>query len=368
MSPEAIDNPVVLIETDNWAETCGALLRQKEIDKPLVVTSRGAVKRFAIDTRLRSETIYGDISGLTDKRALQKLLDTCSQKSFDGVFGVGGGSALDSARIAKAALENNCYDINLLLSRSYQCNAEIPLILIPTTHGSGSEMTPWATVWDRENQTKQSLSARELYADVAILDPQLTLSLPREMTLSSSLDALSHGFEVLWNKNRTDVLEEMAIESIGEIIRTLGVAINDPQNIAARRILLQAANRAGRAFSQTKTAAAHAISYPLTMHYGVSHGMAAAMPLVPLLRRYSHAIEKSVNALVTGLGLTGVDALIEKIESLIQCSSRSRLRAYGMQKKDIPALAVQAYTKERMENFITRITEADMVMIIAEIY
>ena len=131
---------------------------------------------------------------------------------------------------------------------------------------------------------KYSISHPDLYPSSAILDGQLTLSLPLTTSIVTIMDALSHSFESIWNKNANPISTKYAIEAIKVILSNIDELKNNPKNNKIRTKILIASNKAGLAFSNTKTAASHAISYPLTQYYGIPHGIAASMPLIPLLK------------------------------------------------------------------------------------
>jgi alcohol dehydrogenase len=138
-------------------------------------------------------------------------------------------------------------------------------------------------VWDHEKQKKHSLSGDFLYPDLAILDANLTITLGKEDTLYPALDAISHALESLWNVNRTPVSRSFAFQALALINEALPLVIKEPQNLKARQHMQTASLLAGLAISQTRTAIAHAVSYPLTTTYGVPHGLACSFTLAKLI-------------------------------------------------------------------------------------
>jgi alcohol dehydrogenase len=196
---------------------------------------------------------------------------------------LGGGSVIDTAKVAACLLAEPSLNLkDLLIDPVGSPRPRIYLIAIPTTAGTGAEVTPFATVWDRGVEKKYSVI--NVAPDVAILDPGLTLSLPRQETIYTALDALSHALESLWNKNRTPESAVYAQESIEEICQALPQVLSAPGNYPARQQLQIAATLAGIAISQTRTAIAHAISYSLTAKYGVPHGLACSFTLAAIMR------------------------------------------------------------------------------------
>ena len=157
-----------------------------------------------------------------------------------------------------------------------------PIYAIPTTAGTSSELTKWATIWDNATLTKHSLSDEKLYPKAAFYDANLALSLPRETTIFTALDALSHACESIWNKNANPISTHFALNAIKIILCDLSPLSENLRSLPLRTSLMQASIYAGLAFSNTQTALAHALSYPLTMKFGTPHGLACSFSL-PLL-------------------------------------------------------------------------------------
>ena len=165
------------------------------------------------------------------------------------------------------------------------CNApwpellRAPLWLLPTTAGTGSEVTRWATVWDTESRpaAKRSLDEAWGYAERAFVDPALTLSCPAAVTRDSALDALAHALESLWNRQANPLSDRLAVQAARRVIAYLPDLLAQPQDLGLRTQLSLAALEAGLAFSQTRTALAHALSYELTLALGTPHGLACAL-------------------------------------------------------------------------------------------
>jgi alcohol dehydrogenase len=217
------------------------------------------------------------------------------------VLAVGGGTVMDLAKLircfprtfASDGLSNACLDNAFKhVMNALRGNTAWPLMtihdlwLVPTTAGTGSEVTRWATLWDTENTPAKKLSFDESfgYAQRAFVDPSLTLSCPAVVTRDSGVDALSHALEALWNQHANPLSDELAIKSARTIIKRLPVCILQPDNLAARTELSLAALQAGLAFSQTRTALAHALSYDLTLTRGLTHGHSVALWLCSVWR------------------------------------------------------------------------------------
>jgi phosphonate metabolism-associated iron-containing alcohol dehydrogenase len=201
------------------------------------------------------------------------------------VIAVGGGSAIDTAKALIVGTENGSFDellCGLSSGKAFEPARCKRLVAVPTTAGTGSEVTPWATIWDSSNQKKYSLHLACTWPKVAIIDPQLMLTVPASVTVSTGLDALSHALESIWNINANPISDSFAISAIRDILECLPTLRGDLGNPELRARMALAALKAGMAFSNTKTALAHSISYEMTLRHGLPHGIACSfiLPLV----------------------------------------------------------------------------------------
>jgi alcohol dehydrogenase len=205
----------------------------------------------------------------------------------DQIISIGGGSVLDLGKILSYTLSPSAPPLSDIFSdlksgKSLPLVTPISFIACPTTAGTGSEVTPFATIWDMVDKKKYSISSKNLFPTKALLFPELTLTLPWEVTLSTGLDALSQCLESIWNKNYTGFTANFAEKGVKLIFNSLPKLKNDPLDIKSRRDIMEGSLISGLCISQTRTAMAHAISYPLTAHYGTPHGIACSFTLPDL--------------------------------------------------------------------------------------
>jgi phosphonate metabolism-associated iron-containing alcohol dehydrogenase len=203
----------------------------------------------------------------------------------DLIIALGGGSAIDTAKALVPGTASQTFAElvdTLAEGKPFTPHRCKPLIAIPTTAGTGSEVTPWATIWDAARSRKYSLHLDCTWPEAAIVDAQLMLSLPRAVTISTGLDALSHALESIWNVNANPVSDALAVSAIEDIFACLPALAEDLKNLSLRTRMAEAALKAGMAFSNTKTALAHSISYEMTLSHGLPHGIACSftLPLV----------------------------------------------------------------------------------------
>jgi alcohol dehydrogenase len=233
--------------------------------------------------------LFSKISTNPDLDDLEVLNAQYKSKQISVIIALGGGSVIDSAKVLSVTLLSNVEKPLTDLFRnglSTQWIQNIPVIALPTTAGTGAEVTPFATVWDNRFNKKYSLLTDNIFPKFAILDAALTLTLSQEQTLYSGLDAISHALESLWNKNRTPLSELYALQALQLLNQSLPLVMIEPHDIQSRANMQQASLLAGLAISQTKTAIAHSISYPLTSHYGVPHGLACSFTLANIITFY----------------------------------------------------------------------------------
>ncbi|MHA6732366.1 iron-containing alcohol dehydrogenase PsrA [Devosia sp. A369] len=224
------------------------------------------------------------VDAIEPNPSLSMLKPICAQlatldSTVEVVVALGGGSVIDAAKFLAAG------HLQFELVRDYlETGATIerqalPIIAIPTTAGTGSDLTKWATIWDPETDRKLSLNHQDLYAEAVLVDPEITASLPWSMTRASGLDALSHALESIWNVNANPVTRTFAIAAARDIVIALPRLQTDLGDAEARELMARGSTNAGLAFSNTMTALAHNISYPITLHHGVVHGIACSFSL-----------------------------------------------------------------------------------------
>ena len=239
----------------------------------------------------------GALAGIVDRiepnpdvASLAPLYDGFWREYADceSVVAVGGGSVIDTAKALMVGTQSGRF-ADLAASLATPGNFVPPqvkaLIAVPTTAGTGSEVTPWATIWDRAEHRKHSLHLKETWPELALIDPALMLTLPNAVTVQSALDALSHALEAIWNVNANPISDTFAVAAAREVMATLPALQDAPGDLGLRSRMALAALKAGLAFSNTKTALAHSISYEMTLRFGLPHGIACSFTLPMVLER-----------------------------------------------------------------------------------
>jgi alcohol dehydrogenase class IV len=226
---------------------------------------------------------------------VNKGLQFFRQSGADVIIAIGGGSAIDMAKIIRYFSMRNFNELNIdEMTNSAAVNTEYqpPLVVIPTTSGSGSEATSFAVMY--VNKKKYSIEDHSILPDVVIIDPLLSMSLSPYNTAVTGMDALCHAVESYWSINSTNESKGYAKEAIKSILDNLIETVHNPTD-ELRFNMAKAANLAGKAINISKTTAAHAVSYSLTAHFAIPHGLAVSM-FIPYLYIYNYNVtEKDID-------------------------------------------------------------------------
>lgn len=275
--------------------------------------------------------------------------------AVEGVVAVGGGSSMDVAKVAAALLAGE-QPLQAMYGVDQVTGGRLPLLLVPTTAGTGSEVTPVAVITTGET-TKAGVSSATLLPDVAVLDPDLTLGLPARVTAMTGVDAMVHAIEAYTSKLRknpvSDNLARNALQLLGSHIRR---AVHAGHDRDARAAMLLGAMQAGQAFANAPVAAVHALAYPLGGHFHIPHGLSNSLVL-PSVLRFNLPEAASLYAELAGILVPGVDggdearaiALIECLERLIaDLGLPATLAAAEVREDSLETLAADALLQQRL--------------------
>ena len=292
-----------------------------------------------------------DFIGLTESCRLYAAAD----KPIEAIVALGGGSVIDAAKVLAAA-SGDFSRVRTFLEtgKGGEALGTTPIIAIPTTSGTGSEVTSWATVWDTEAKKKYSLARPSLYPEVALVDPLLTVGLPRGITVSTGLDALSHALESIWNVNANPVSTALAEQAARGVLEALSALADNLRDTELRSRLSRASLFAGLAFSNTKTSLAHSLSYHLTLHHGVPHGIACSFSL-PMVMRAVIGCDPACDAALKNIFGSNLQAGAARLEATLEkLGVSTRATDHGIAARDWTALVDHALAGERGRNFIGR--------------
>jgi len=222
--------------------------------------------------------VYSDVVPDSGVDIVEEATDLFQKENCGAVLGIGGGSSMDTAK-AVAAMATNPGSIMDYVGLEEIDNEPLPIIAVPTTAGTGSEVTVWAVISDKANNIKTGVGSKMMMPDLAVCDPKLTVSLPPKVTAATGMDALTHAVESYVNTATQPISEAMAVESIKSISDNLRQAVANGENLEARDGMLMGSLTAALAFNETRLGIAHAWSSPLGAYYPISHGVANAILL-----------------------------------------------------------------------------------------
>ena len=309
---------------------------------------------------------------LADEGAALAIKNKC-----DIVIGIGGGSAMDVAKAIAVLATNKGSAVDYLgLNKIPQHG--LPKIMIPTTAGTGSEVTFTAVFVRRNLKKKEGMNSPYLYPELALLDPELTLSLPPEPTAQTGLDALCHAIESYTSVNASPMSELFSLDAIVLIAENLRTCVHDGKNLQARERMLLGSLYAGLGLANAGVTAVHSLSYPLGGKYGIGHGLANTLMLPAVMAFNLPAaldkfadIAQAMGEITDGLPVREAAYLaLEAVESLIEdCGICSSLEDFGIKEKDFPALADVALTIARpLENNPRKVTKEDAMEIYTDAF
>ena len=229
---------------------------------------------------------------------------------------LGGGSSLDCAKAACSVCKTNYAAAEFHSGKRKIENGAIPLIAIPTTAGTGSEVTPVAVLSDPARGIKAPLMSDNFYPKCAIIDPELTLTIPPAVTASTGMDVLAHALEGFWSKGHQPICDAMALHAARLVFEYLLLAYRDGNNLEAREKMCEASVMAGLAFALPKTAGSHACSFPLTNLYHLPHGEACAFTLDSFARINAEAEGGRLHGFAKMAGFKDAFAMAERIREM----------------------------------------------------
>jgi alcohol dehydrogenase class IV len=359
-------------------------IAELKILRPLIVLDRNLAEtgfREKVDGVLAKAGIGYVIYDKTEPEPPIELADEGTKlalkKKCDGIIGIGGGSAMDLAK-AIAVLATNKGKAEDYLGLNKVPAPGLPKIMVPTTAGTGSEVTFTAVFIRKKLKKKEGMNSPYLYPELALLDPELTLSLPPHPTAATGIDALCHAIESYTSVNASPMSEMMSIEAIRFISDNLRTAVHDGSNIEAREAMLLGSLYAGLGLANAGVTAVHSLSYPLGGKYGISHGLANTI-MLPRVMAFNlpGALEKFVDIaevmgeIVDDLPLRETAYLaVEAVEALIEdCGIMTTLEELEIPETDFPELAKVAMTVARpLANNPCKMTLEEMVELYQEAY
>lgn len=280
---------------------------------------------------------FSDVEPNPTCESVDKAAEVARAINADCVIGLGGGSALDISKIVSCLVTNegSIYDYYNGGRRTLS-KRQATLICIPTTAGTGSEVTNVGVFTNKKAGIKMPMVTNEFWPDYSIIDSELTYTLPAPVTASTGMDAFCHAIEAYWNKASQPICDMLAIGAMKLILENIKTAYHEPANKDARAAMLKASLIAGIAFSQTRTTGIHAISFPLTTEFGANHGTACSITLPAFIKISGQQAAMKMKALIKYLGFESIEKFSEEIEELMKSMNMPvRLHQIGVRETDL---------------------------------
>jgi alcohol dehydrogenase class IV len=337
--------------------------RQLGIARPLLVTDPGLMAIglvqpvvAALEKEGLSSVIFDQVREDPPEATVLAATEMARDAGVDGIIAVGGGSSMDVAKVA-AVLLGGSQVLADIYGVGQVTGGRLPLILVPTTAGTGSEVTPVAVITTGET-TKAGVSSSVLLPDVAVLDAALTLGLPPAVTAMTGVDAMVHAIEAYTSRHKKNPLSDnLALQALNLLSRNIRTAVKEGTNQPAREKMLLGACLAGQAFANAPVAAVHALAYPLGGHYHIPHGLSNSLVLPSVLEfnapeaneLYAELAEVVIGAPVAGSEEAKTAALIAALRELIEdVSLPATLLQAGVKENDLEMLATDAMLQQRL--------------------
>ena len=340
----------------------GKLCRSSNVSKIMVITDPGLI-RTGIPDRLHKQLnstegikyayVYSDVQADPLESSVQRAVTFAKENDIDGVIGIGGGSSMDVAKVV-ALLHSSKDKLPDIYGINLATGPRLPLFQIPTTAGTGSEVTP-ISILTTETHEKKGIVSDLLFPDYAILDAELTVGLPANITAMTGIDAMVHAIEAYTSKlKKNPISDALALQALKLLYSSISIAVQQGENIEARNKMLQGSLLAGMAFANAPVGGVHALAYPVGAKFHVPHGLSNSLMLNAVLEYNAHdpiaAIQygELADAMMNShhkSAATFISVMQELVEYMPIPQS---LREVGIKEKDLTTLAMDAVNIQRL--------------------
>lgn len=369
-SPIEMQRPAVVRFGAGQVETLAPWLAAAEVRRPFVVADKVNAARVDI-LGLANPVVFGEVKPEPDLPNLEAAVEAARAADADAVIGLGGGSAMDLAKLV-AVLATSSRRLPEISGPNRAPKRQVRLAQIPTTAGTGSEVGTRALVTDPATMNKIATESVEMLADIAIIDPALTVSVPPAVTAATGVDAMAHCVEAFTSKRSHPIIDAYAIQGIELVGRYLARAVADGADLEARSGLALAAFYGGVCLGPVNTTAGHAVAYPLGTRHKLAHGVANALIFPHVLAVNAQATPEKTALVGRALGFDA-EARQQVLGGARDFCQRlgldMTLRAHGVPHDDLAASAKEAYAIRRLLDWNpVDLSEADILEIYEAAY
>lgn len=370
VGPTVVAGAGSLSAIGEWANRLGGT-------KAMIVTAPQLVDAGLAD-RIRAElpgaTVFAGVSGEPTAEQLDRTVAALHEAGADMIVALGGGSVLDTAKLAAMLAANGGEIADYAADWSRISKPGVPLIVLPTTVGTGSELTPAAVVQDPAADNKVVVVSPLMFAGAAILDPTLLAELPSAVVVSTGCDALTQGIEGVFSAWANPFTDAFHLQGLRLIHRALPAAAADSADSAAIGAMQEAAAMIGAAMA-SGLGAAHAVANVLGGRYAIPHGVACGTMLLPVLRFNAAAVPAPARPVAAALGVNtedlgdeaAVEAMLGAVEGLLAAVGAGwRLRDFGVAEDDLEVVAAAATAHQDMPPNPVEMSVADVVAVLRE--
>ena len=291
---------------------------------------QGTLQRVLSDLSSFSVNLYEGVPPFPSSDQIDQAVEVCRRKGSDLVVAVGGGSAIDLAKLVAVLMANPGPSVEYGNTKRQIEHRGLPFIAVPTTSGSSSEVTSAAAIWDMDQKASYGVLNPLMFPDVALVDPDLAMSMPRALAAAAGMDAFTSAFESYWSVESQPMTDALALEVIRLYSRNLEASCRNGDR-AARTNCSLAATVSGVGYINSRPNVCHAFSRPLTLLWGIAHGEAVGVSLPACLEWNAQAIPEKLPALWDTLDVGGLEEAQESLTNLMEtCGLHTRLSQMGV--------------------------------------
>lgn len=350
---------------ENAIDNITAILKARGVKRVAMFTDKGiegaglfALPEAAVKAAGADYYVLDDLPAEPSYEAVQKLVDQFKASGADIIVACGGGSVMDAAKLSSVLVTDE-YGVKELLDEPGRAKKCAPIILIPTTAGTGAEVTPNAIVAVPEKQLKVGIVNENMIADYVILDARMIKNLPRKIAASTGIDALAHCIECFTSNKANPFSDLYALEGLDLILNNIEKACDDSEAMAEKNRMQIAAYYGGLAITASGTTAVHALSYPLGGKYHIAHGVSNAILLAPVMRfnepvcqeRFAIAYDRCCHDAVKACQTPAEKSawIIAKLEEIVKhLDIPTSLKEFGVPESDLDSLVASGMQVQRL--------------------